>query len=278
MRTPGGGDEIHGNFSVIPGNQLTVTELRSYEPGVARVDDPLATPVAAYYHADLIGSTWSMSDENGEGVDAARYSAFGELVEGTAHRYGYAGAYGYQTDADVYGGPGAFPFLHVGARYYDPATGRFLQRDPIGILGGLNVYSYVVSTPTTIVDPQGLQALVPPGHTPVVPAPRPPLSSISDTPLPVNLPPPADLATACNQFNHIWMAQPLITTRKPRRETCNCFKPPYDQPHLHPAPDPPPPSGPCGAGGGSGGGAAGAFIGILVLGFKRRSSERLSRS
>jgi len=156
MRTPGGGDEIHGNFSVIPGNQLTVTELRSYEPGVARVDDPLATPVAAYYHADLIGSTWSMSDENGEGVDAARYSAFGELVEGTAHRYGYAGAYGYQTDADVYGGPGAFPFLHVGARYYDPATGRFLQRDPIGILGGLNVYAYVRNRPMSYLDPNGL--------------------------------------------------------------------------------------------------------------------------
>ena len=49
-----------------------------------------------------------------------------------------------------------FPFLHVGHRYYDPATGRFLQRDPIGILGGSNVYDYVASVPTINVDPEGL--------------------------------------------------------------------------------------------------------------------------
>jgi len=152
------GDEIYADFSVIPGNPPTVTELRSYEPGVARVDDPLGTPVAAYYHGDLIGSTWTMSDASGEGIEAARYTAFGELFEGTAHRYGYAGAYGYQTDTDGSGGPGAFPFLHVGARYYDPATGRFLQRDPIGIDGGLNVYAYARWRPTLEMDPSGLLA------------------------------------------------------------------------------------------------------------------------
>jgi len=118
-----------------------------------------------------------MSDEDGEGVDAARYSAFGELVEGTSHRYGYAGAYGYQTDTDGSGGPGAFPFLHVGARYYDPATGRFLQRDPIGILGGLNVYEYVQNRPASAVDPDGLVPIEtppwPPGESPFRPQPKP---------------------------------------------------------------------------------------------------------
>ncbi|MEK6536122.1 MAG: RHS repeat-associated core domain-containing protein, partial [Actinomycetota bacterium] len=48
-----------------------------------------------------------------------------------------------------------FPFLHVGARYYDPSSGRFLQRDPIGIRGGTNVYSYAGNTPTAAVDPDG---------------------------------------------------------------------------------------------------------------------------
>jgi len=45
--------------------------------------------------------------------------------------------------------------MHVGARYYDPATGRFLQRDPIGVQGGLNVYQYAAGTPTIAVDPDG---------------------------------------------------------------------------------------------------------------------------
>jgi uncharacterized protein RhaS with RHS repeats len=43
----------------------------------------------------------------------------------------------------------------VGWRYYDPASGRFLQRDPIGIRGGLNVYEYVDSNPLTSIDPSG---------------------------------------------------------------------------------------------------------------------------
>jgi RHS repeat-associated protein len=64
-------------------------------------------------------------------------------------RYGYAGAWGYQSQNE-------FPFLHIGARYYDPATGRFLQRDPIGIVGALNVYEYVGGSPTAKVDPTGL--------------------------------------------------------------------------------------------------------------------------
>ncbi|MCK6466556.1 MAG: hypothetical protein L6Q93_17185, partial [Phycisphaerae bacterium] len=44
---------------------------------------------------------------------------------------------------------------HVGMRWYDPAIGRFLQRDPIGIEDGLNVFSYGNSSPTSGVDPTG---------------------------------------------------------------------------------------------------------------------------
>ena len=87
------------------------------------------------------------------------YTAFGELVSGTSGRFGYVGAHGYQTAAsDTPGDPYAadMPYQHVGARYYDPTTGRFLQRDPIGIRGGPNVYAYVRSTPTRGVDPAGL--------------------------------------------------------------------------------------------------------------------------
>ena len=85
----------------------------------------------------------------GSQTGSAAYTALGELRgSSTNHRYGYAGTYGYQTHDD-------FPFLHVGARYYDPATGRFLQRDPTGIDGGLNVYEYVRSTPTQYIDLDG---------------------------------------------------------------------------------------------------------------------------
>ncbi len=41
-------------------------------------------------------------------------------------------------------------------RYYDPATGRYILSDPIGLSGGLNRYSYANNKPTMYVDPFGL--------------------------------------------------------------------------------------------------------------------------
>ena len=40
-------------------------------------------------------------------------------------------------------------------RYYDPECGRFINQDPIGLLGGDNNYLYVPN-PVTWVDPLGL--------------------------------------------------------------------------------------------------------------------------
>ncbi|UCE61840.1 MAG: hypothetical protein JSU63_08880, partial [Phycisphaerales bacterium] len=110
--------------------------------GIGEVHYPTGVGAAFYYHANLIGSTRFRTESTPLKVGAALYTAFGEVFSGASYRYGYAGAHGYQADVDS-GSPGDFPFMHVGARYYDPVIGRFLQRDPIGIEGGLNVYEYV---------------------------------------------------------------------------------------------------------------------------------------
>lgn len=41
-------------------------------------------------------------------------------------------------------------------RYYDPAAGRFLTRDPIGYAGGINLYAYTGNDPVNRADPSGL--------------------------------------------------------------------------------------------------------------------------
>ena len=40
-------------------------------------------------------------------------------------------------------------------RYYNPTTGRWISRDPIGEEGGLNLYGFVGNDPVKQIDPDG---------------------------------------------------------------------------------------------------------------------------
>jgi RHS repeat-associated protein len=46
--------------------------------------------------------------------------------------------------------------VRFGARDYDPSTGTWTTKDPIGLSGGLNVYAYVGGNPVSAIDPDGL--------------------------------------------------------------------------------------------------------------------------
>jgi RHS repeat-associated protein len=58
------------------------------------------------------------------------------------------------TGASTPNGSGGFVYLRN--RWYDPQTGRFLTQDPIGLAGGVNLYSYAGNNPINFDDPFGL--------------------------------------------------------------------------------------------------------------------------
>ncbi len=84
---------------------------------------------------------------------------------GTLSRFGYR-PYGASTaPATPFGFTGqrldaeAGGLYYFRARAYSPRLGRFLQPDPIGYDGGLNLYAYVGNDPLNLIDPYGLKVL-----------------------------------------------------------------------------------------------------------------------
>jgi len=68
----------------------------------------------------------------------------------TGQPFQYKGRYGYYTDS-------ASGLIYCTHRYYDPNVGRWTERDPSGLDGGVNVYGYVHGDPVDGADPDGLQ-------------------------------------------------------------------------------------------------------------------------
>ena len=61
--------------------------------------------------------------------------------------------------------PGQYYLSETGLYYnyyrdYDPATGRYVESDPIGLKAGVNTYAYAIQNPVSKIDPLGLSTAV----------------------------------------------------------------------------------------------------------------------
>lgn len=120
----------------VPGS---FTPLARYENGVLH-----------YAVADTIGRVQELVKEDGEIVWRGEQQLWGRETgfqrEGMPGcRLRFAGQYEDEESGLYYN-------RH---RYYDCVTGQYLSADPVGLAGGLNLYSYV-SNPLRNIDPLGL--------------------------------------------------------------------------------------------------------------------------
>ncbi|WP_434779528.1 RHS repeat-associated core domain-containing protein [Neisseria sp. Ec49-e6-T10] len=93
--------------------------------------------VINYLHTDQVGLPKELTDEKGELIWYAKYQTWGKIAEEHNLHQGHQPFRFQNQYYDVETG------LHYNLmRYYDADSGRFSNQDPIGLLGGDNLYQY----------------------------------------------------------------------------------------------------------------------------------------
>ncbi|MFQ5850525.1 MAG: RHS repeat domain-containing protein [Candidatus Binatia bacterium] len=127
----------------------TVTARYTHGPGI---DEPLIMArdgQSFFFHIDGLGTVWDLTDATGAIARSYTYDSFGQLISQTGtlvNPYTYT-AREFDPETDLY---------YYRSRYYDPRTGRFLHEDPLGLIGGVNLYIYISQNPLIAGDPFGL--------------------------------------------------------------------------------------------------------------------------
>lgn len=152
------GDSIDEPVAMIVNNDhLRGGRMDSSEMGEASPD--LAGPRTStyYYHRNYLGNIVAVSDSEGKVVERYDYGAYGELAvingdsQSSTSSIGNAFTYTgqrYDEESGLY---------YYKNRYYSAKLGRFLTKDPLGMINGPNLYAYVTNDPINWIDPMGTE-------------------------------------------------------------------------------------------------------------------------
>jgi RHS repeat-associated protein len=146
-----------GNATHFVNSQLNViAEYRGGVPFTQLVhDDKVDTPIQAaaegrdyWYHLDLVSSVRALTDRTGRSVASYSYAPFGSARNSSSGIYNPLRYASRRFDTTC----GGYDFR---TREYDPASGRFLQRDVAGMVDGTNLYVYSGNNPIVFRDALG---------------------------------------------------------------------------------------------------------------------------
>lgn len=121
---------------------------------------PGVTPSVLYYHPDATGNLIAMTDASGQVAWRAEMRPFGLGSANPENQPPHFLDQPLEAEIGAEGG-----LYHLGARTYDPVTGRFLTTDPLPLIAipreepqRFNRYAYGLNNPYRYMDPTGLQA------------------------------------------------------------------------------------------------------------------------
>lgn len=99
-------------------------------------------------HDDQVGRPEAVTDASQNVVWRAQNFAFTQnvIVANVTFNLGFPGQY-YDAETSAW---------NNGFRDYESGLGRYVESDPIGLVGGINTYAYVGGSPLKYVDPFGL--------------------------------------------------------------------------------------------------------------------------
>lgn len=107
-----------------------------------------------YYHADVQGNITAMINSSGTVNADYHYDSFGNTLSQSGS-WAAVNPYRFSSKMIDYTGATGQGIYYYGQRFYHPDLQRWINRDPLGEVGGINLYGFVANTPLNAVDPNG---------------------------------------------------------------------------------------------------------------------------
>ncbi|GJQ58204.1 MAG: RHS repeat-associated core domain-containing protein [Candidatus Scalindua sp. AMX11] len=101
------------------------------------------------YLYDGKGNVSALLDETQSVVETYTYDTYGNLMPSS-------GSFDQPFRFSTKRYDESLGMSYYGYRFYSPSIGRWINRDPLGEIGGINLYGFVKNNPVNLIDPFGL--------------------------------------------------------------------------------------------------------------------------
>lgn len=140
------GNDVYAELTGATPSVMYIRGLNIDEPYIRKgVNDE-------FYETDALGTSAVLTNAIGASQTTYTYEPFGKTTQA-----GSSSSNAFQYTGRENDGTGLYYYR---ARYYHSVVQRFMAEDPLGLLGGVNTYSYATNNPISFTDPLGLDVTI----------------------------------------------------------------------------------------------------------------------